>query len=371
MIVENEIKVMLSSKNSSKFASKTLTDIRRDLKKYIEDTNLFGNKIFKVMINEDLPSQSASLTTWETCLKWVEECHILIVLYNGDSGWTINNGQIGICHNELSHGIRFDSNKTFIIDLGENKLDKKDHLKYKRDEKFRNYVKRTNRIYCNKVTNYTELKECVSTILTQAIVNLSVRKFSDDKKSLNHIGEALEWNKLDFYHRAEKIKGILRNSISDMSNSLVEEDEFFIKVEDKNILLKIHAIPSSFVISAREMVGQPFLEDHKILSKIKIDFEGPVHLIGCHKTVTESQAMKMLGFPDAVVIKTHFGLYVVDNVQKIQMIFIVNCTDTETIQSNFQQMHEWLTDTNEVILVLERAESRKKIIHVISEENRK
>lgn len=369
MIVDNEIKVMLSSKNNSKFASKTLTDIRRDLKKHIEDTILFGNKIFKVMINEDLPSQNTSLTTWETCLKWVEECHILIVLYNGDSGWTIDNGQIGICHNELSHGIRLDSNKTFIIDIGEIRLDKSDELKFKRDEKFRNYVKRTNRIFCNEVTNYTELKECISNTLTQAIVNLSVRKLNDDKKGLNHIGEALEWNKLDFYHRAEKIKDILKNSISDMSNSFVEEDEFFIQVEDKNILFKIHAIPSSFVISAREMVGQPFLEDHKVLPEIKIEFEGPVHLIGCHKTVTESQAMKMLGFPDAIVIKTHFGLYVVDNVQKIQMIFIANCTDTETTQSNFQQMHEWLTYTNEVALLLKRAESRKKIISAIASEN--
>jgi hypothetical protein len=54
---------------------------------------------------------------------------------------------------------------------------------------------------------------------------------------------------------------------------------------------------------------------------------GPVHLIGCHKTATETQATRLLGFPDATVVSTPFGVYVADNLQKVQLAFIGNCRD--------------------------------------------
>jgi len=364
------INVMISSKNSSKFAKKNLTDVRRDLKKHIENTKLFYEQIFTVTINEDMPAQNMSKSTWQRCMDLVDECNILLVLYNGDSGWTVDDGQIGICHDELRKGIKIDSQKVFIINIGEVDLDEFDKLKKERDLRFRNYVNRLHTFSCNQVSNITELKECVSNTLNKAIIDLTTRKLVDDKRGLSHIGEALEWNKLDFYNRAERIKDVLKNSIEDMSNSILEDKNFFLELQKKNLLLSIHAIPASFSIAtAREMVGQPFLEDHKTLANITTKFEGPVHIIGCHKSVTETQAMKILGFPDAVVLKTHFGIYVADNIQKIQMIFISNCTDTESTRSGFQQMYEWLTSTNELDSLIQRAMSRKKIITVISKEN--
>ena len=63
--------------------------------------------------------------------------------------------------------------------------------------------------------------------------------------------------------------------------------------------------------------------------------------------------------------------YVADNIQKIQMIFLSNCADTSSINSNFQQMYTWLDQTNEVESLMERAESRKKIISAIAKENDK
>lgn len=364
------INIMISSKNNSKFSRKHLTDVRRKLKKYIEESYIFKEQIFTVTINEDLPAENISKTTWERCIDLVNECNILLVLYNGDSGWTIDDGQIGICHEELSQGIRMDAQKVIIINIGEVELDDSDEKKKQRDIRFRNYVNRMHKFSCNKVETMNDLKLCVASTLHKAVIDLTIRKLTGDKKGLNHIGEALEWNKLDFYHRAEMIKDVLKNSIEDMSSCLIEENNFFLVLKGKSLLFQVHAIPASFSIStAREMVGQPFLEDHKIISNIKIDFEGPVHIIGCHKSITETQAMKILGFPDAVVLKTHFGIYVADNIQKIQMIFISNCTDTERTRSGFQQMYEWLTSTNELDSLIERAESRKKIIDVIAKEN--
>ena len=372
MSQNNYINVMISSKNSSKFAKKSLTDVRRELKNDIQKMKLFNEPIFSVMINEDMPAENISKSIWQRCIDLAEECNIMLVLYNGDSGWTLPDGQIGICHDELIKGIKVDSQKVFIINIGEIELDESDKLKKERDIRFRNYVNRLHTFSCNQVTNLAELKECVLKTLSKAIIDLTTRRMLDDKKGASHIGEALEWNKLDFYHRAENIKDVLKNSVEDMSNSSIVDDNFFLILQEKKLLLNIHAIPASFSIStAREMVGQPFLEDHKILEDIKEDFVGPVHIIGCHKSITETQAMKILGFPDAVVLKTHFGIYVADNVQKIQMIFISNCLDTSETRSGFQQMYEWLTSTNELDSLIERAKSRKKIITAIANENKK
>jgi hypothetical protein len=77
-----------------------------------------------------------------------------------------------------------------------------------------------------------------------------------------------------------------------------------VQIKGNSVLLKLHASPASLSESAaREMVGQPFLADHKLHAELKkLKAVGPIHLIACPKTVTETQALKMLGFPDATIV---------------------------------------------------------------------
>jgi len=120
------------------------------------------------------------------------------------------------------------------------------------------------------------------------------------------------------------------------------------------------------VAAAREMVGQPFLRDH-LYEKVLTD-GGPVHLIGCHKTVTEAQAMKLLGFPDATVVTTKFGVYVADNVQKIQLVLVANCRDEANTRHGVGRFFEWLQQTGEGAMLSERAVSRARIVKSIAQE---
>ena len=85
----------------------------------------------------------------------------------------------------------------------------------------------------------------------------------------------------------------------------------------------------------------------------------------------ESQARNILGFPDATILKDSFGIYVADNIQKIQMVFIEKCSDSTSTSMALQEFLNWLVRTNELRKFIKRAESRKKIIHIISEENEK
>jgi hypothetical protein len=93
---------------------------------------------------------------------------------------------------------------------------------------------------------------------------------------------------------------------------------------------------------------------------------GPVHIIACHKTVTEAQAINLLGFPDATVVSTPFGIYLVDNVQKIQILLIKECRDPTSTNLGLQRFTTWLAQTGEDILLTKRAKGRAQIIKAVA-----
>jgi hypothetical protein len=84
-------------------------------------------------------------------------------------------------------------------------------------------------------------------------------------------------------------------------------------------------------------------------------------VIACQKGISESQAVRQLGFPDAVVVSAPFGVYVADEVQKIQMAFIANCRDETTTRGNVQFFLNWLNDHGEAKFLVQRAMNRRKI----------
>ena len=93
-------------------------------------------------------------------------------------------------------------------------------------------------------------------------------------------------------------------------------------------------------------------------------------MIARHKSATESQATKLLGFPDATVVTPPFGVFVADNVQKIQFAFITNCRDEANTRHGVQRFFNWLTQTGEDTLLAERAKARARIVRAIAKELR-
>ena len=93
-----------------------------------------------------------------------------------------------------------------------------------------------------------------------------------------------------------------------------------------------------------------------------------MHIIACHKTATEAQAIKLLGFPDATVVSDSFGIFVADNIQKVQFAFIVNCRDETNTRQRAQQLFDWLAETGEEVLVAERGKARARIVRAIAKE---
>lgn len=76
----------------------------------------------------------------------------------------------------------------------------------------------------------------------------------------------------------------------------------------------------------------------------------------------------MLGFPDATVVSSEFGIYVADDVQKVQFVFLKNCRDESSLRHSQQRFFEWLDQTGESERLAKRAASRRKIIRAIATE---
>lgn len=86
-----KIRVMISSRCTDQIgfrgASATLSDVRRALKTELEAEPLLGSTLFEVWINEDAPPAPGTDDSWNFCMQQVRSADVVLVLYNGISGW--------------------------------------------------------------------------------------------------------------------------------------------------------------------------------------------------------------------------------------------------------------------------------------------
>jgi hypothetical protein len=363
---------MVSSRCNDRFApddknSPTLSAIRKDLKRKIEDQGLFGLKVFEVWINEVAPPGGGAWDSWETCLNAVKDCDILLVLYNGNAGWAGEAGDIGICHDELSTAYSTAPGKVRLLALPLIAADKS--AAGQRNQRFQEYVTTMTPFRGGEISSVEDLEQRAFEALSDAVVNLTQSGVLEAGRGKGDTGQALDWNRMNFVERQAAMVSVLRDAISKRSNAKEAKGNLYVTLDGREILFMAEAIPAAMsVAAAREMVGQPFLKDHEHAPALSKDRGGPVHLIGCHKTVSESQAMKLLGFPDATVVTTPFGVYVADKVQKIQLVLMANCLDEANTRQRVQRFFEWLRQTGEGKLLAQRAAARARIVTSIAKE---
>lgn len=373
MALNKYINIMISSRNNATFDGKNLSDLRKEIKEIIEKEKLFGREIFKVWINEYEDPQSFDITIWDKCLREARQADIVIVLANGESGWVKEHDTIGICHAELLEALNSADGKVRAIKLEglENDI-AKDSRQQIADEKFQKFLSENYQIFSNPVKTVRSLKTRIKETLNDAVITLIQKGVIEVGRSKGNYGEVLTWKRKNYSDRSELIIKALQDSIDKKGTGRKVGKNYYLDRDDSQILLLLHAIPDSVSIaSARERVGQPFLQDfrnHKLLTNDD-NVTGPVHIIGCHKSITEAQARNILGFPDATILKDSFGIYVADNIQKIQMIFLEKCHDSYSTAHAFQEFINWMDRIGEMKELETRAVSRKNIITAIAGEN--
>lgn len=371
MASSSKIKVMISSRCKDGFPVSTrkggqsLTDIRRELKKEIEAQKLFGTAVFEVWINEDAPPAPGTLDSWDKCLAQVKDCDILLVLANGSAGWAKDADGVGVCHAEYMYGLNSAPGKVWVVALPETEPAKPDEVQ--RNERFAEYLNQQSAFRGDTVKTIDELKVRVRQALSDAVVTLTQRGVKSSGSSRFDMGQALDWSRLDFRERTQRMQEALMDSLVSRGTRL-GANLISAPVAKTKVAFAIHAIPAAMgIAAAREAMGRPFLRDHERVSELG-GSAGPVHLIACHRTATESQAIALLGFPDATVVSGSFGIYVADDVQKVQFVFLKNCRDESNLRHAQQRFFEWLEQTGEADLLAKRATSRLRIVKAIANE---
>ena len=375
MAKSSKLHVMISSRCDDFFPlnqEKTkLSNVRETLKEYIKDLKISNKNLFEVWISEDAPPASGAMDSWEKCMDEAKKCDILIVLYNGNAGWVESdkNNNIGICHAELMMGYNASPAKVRLIKLHSKKT--QGDTEDSHHKEFQAYVKQQNLFRGGTVKTVDDLKERVKDTLHEAIIELTqagVQAF----KGKFHQGAALGWTRMNFQQRQEEMVKVLCAQLNGLDGAKMvgkDDGQVLIPLSDKNILVNSHAIPAALSVpAAKEKVGQPFLSDHLHAEILEEECVGPLHIIACHRGATETQATKLLGFPDATVVSAPFGVFVADNIQKIQFAFIVNCRDESTTIHGVQRFFSWLEQSGEDELVAKRAKSRAIIVQAIANE---
>lgn len=364
-----DIKIMISSRCKTKIKDGSnwveLSTIRKQLKNEIENFEVFGKKIFKVWISEEPIPSDMNENSWNECMNNVKDSNVLIVLYTGEGGSSKNSGDIGICHAELETAYNLEPGKSFLLDI-RSALDPS-YLVVNDDvnKRFQKYIDRINRFYASANDKETIIKKSKE-IIAEALIKLVDLGKRETRKGKYNAGIALDWSRMNFAERKKKIEEIITSQLDPAKQNTFDEVMVVYTIKSTKLLLCCHGIPDSMSTpAASELVGQPFLKDYKYIQGQGKNINGPIHIIGVHKSITEKQAVNMLGVPDVISVKGPFGIYIVDRIQKIQVVFLENCREEASTRHNVQRFIEWILETGEDNKIIERAKDRKKIADLI------
>ena len=361
-------KVMISSRNADlidyKGKKAPLSRVRTDIKKAIVDARIFGQQPFDVWINEDaVISADGSATT--KCLDQAREADLLVVLYNGEAGWSTNDG-VGICHAEMEVAINQSASKVFIVELPLSPLGKAPKAS---DLNFRTYVGRLRR-WRQKASNGEEAIDLVEQAVVQGFAEMARRGAQHALKGAFASGDALDWSRMNLGTRASHMTDVVRSYVKAFSGAVLNASSVTTKTTSGALMFVLHAIPDALTLSAaRELVGQPFIRDYKYSAE-DVAALGPVHLIACNKGVTVSQARKLLGIDDATYVEVEFGVYVADEVMKTQVFLMADCRDATSTRRAAQSFFDWLETSGEADIIYGRAAKRKTIVAAVRSANK-
>lgn len=355
------LRVMLSSRCRDQFDGRVLSEHRDAIQKELEAVRLFGAPLFLVWTSERAGPAPADASWWEWCLAQARDADIVVVLWNGCSGSELKaTGGIGICHAELQEALRDAPRKVRIIAL--------DPLRPSRgmpDDAMRAEIDR-HQPFAPPVRTAATLQRAGQQAVLDAVRDLAELGGRSARQGRGYQGEALAWRRLSFATRREQMRSVLVAALAG-GRRKIDDQHVVVTIAGRDVLVAADAIPAALsVAAARELVGQPFLRDHLAVPLLVGDLAGPVHFIACQRGVTEAQAVRQLGYPDAMIVAPPFGIYVADDVQKIQMIFLANCADAASTRLHVQDALTWLDRAQEGPLLRRRAEGRAVIVRAIA-----
>jgi hypothetical protein len=368
-MASQRIVVMVSSRcvdniTGASGGSVPLTEVRARVKRAVEGMRLFERETFECWVHEDEPAMDLGEDFWQQCLDRVRSANIVLVLYNGNAGFGKEANGIGICHAELMAALAVAGDRVRLVDVRKANVGKLTGHEAA-NLRFQEFVDSQSR-GTRFATNDDEAVERLVEALQDAVVQMVRQGSAGARRGRFDTGASLDWSRLSFASRKAAMERVLRERLhpdgaTDVGRGVV------LKFDGVQLYVCCHAVPAAMTVAAaREMVGRPFLRDHEVAADLEPGVFGPVHVIACHKGVTENQASALLGFPDATIVTPPFGVYVADNTQKIQLIFLANCRDESSTRYAAQRLFDWLLQSGESRHLAQRATGRTAIVKAIA-----
>jgi len=372
------LRVMLSSRSAATvFGGIPLHQVRERLKAALEALAwpdpgtrkrqaVPAGRLFEVYAFESDPGSGSERNIFEQCRAEIARSDLILVLYTGEAGTTLPSGSKGICHAELEAAINQRRACVSLINLLP--LSSSGSAT---DRAFRDYIENL-ALWSVDVDSEEALHYEACRLLHKRVVELAQTgaRAGAGKKDT---GRALEWRQLDMHRRRLAMREALIEALTARPHPFADGEAVSHRIELAQalpVIVRVDAIPTAMGQAAgRELVGQPFLTDHRFAQHLDaVKSPGIVHVVACQGGVTEAQAQRLIGTPDAIAVSSDFGVYVADHVQNIQVVLLCRCSDPDAVQTAVQRFRYWLTANATATLMHRRAQARARILAIVARE---
>ena len=318
MARSSKLRVMISSRCNDSFPANSkgrpLSEIRKALKAEVEALEVFGKPIVEVWINEDAPPQGGTWDSWDVCIQAVKDCDVLIALSNGNAGWAQSGGDIGICHAELMTGLSRAPAKVRLIALENVKIAKTP--KGDRNRRFQEYVDQAEPISWRHCFDGNATKGARERGDSRRLDRFGAGRRSriEQRPLPQRRGARLEPPPLQRTPNRDAPRAARRHAPTRRFERGRRTPAC--SIGRRGCAVCSDRYPGGPDRQRGQGDGWPAVSPRSRAlvgpQQKKGTRGGPVHVIACHKTATEAQAIRLLGFPDATVVSAPFGVFVAD-----------------------------------------------------------
>jgi hypothetical protein len=300
---------------------------------------------------------------------------VIVVLYNGQAGWTRDPAGVGICHAELQRAWDLYPSKLRLIHLRfppSEALGLKSPADVARQNRanreFAAFIDRMT-LMAGQATDRESLEAQVRLAIAKAIMDLVALGTREGRRGRYHLGSPLDWSRLSYGERKSALERTVREYLRDAHGGTDDGAGLTIALAAQKVLCLVHDVPAGFGIAeARELVGRPHLQDHRTSAAGPRGPLGPLHVIACHRSCTESQIVAFMGHPDLFIVKAPFGYFVADEASFVQTFFLTDCRDSIATLLGLQRTFDWVEQSRERPQILRRGRSQARILRAIATE---
>ena len=383
-----KIRVLISSRNGDLIpdtaqpgGTVALSTVREDLKLRLECETLCGEPIVEVWINEAAGAQGGDGNLWHRCLVETMRADIVVVIYNGEAGWTNVADGIGICHAELQGvldaapaklrliRLRFDSNAA-------RGLKSPDEVAQS-NEANRRFAEELDKAQLFGAVAAD--RETLVHAIRQAVVH-AVCEHVEAAARAAHKGKpdarsGLDWSRLTYPARKREIEHIVSAYLVHPYDAVPLGCGVVLSLRigdrEARVWFVVHAVPDGFGIAeARELVGRPYLADHEsdLTRSSEESLIGPIHVIACYRSCTERQVCAFIGHPDVYRVAPRFGFLVADPSTFAQAVFLKNCFSANATRYAVDELFRWLNEADEIPRLVRRAAARAAVVRAVAQQ---